>query len=227
MIHISAYDYSEPIRSLMMISQVITGIGLFAIALVAFIYWQRSYFDQKSSEFYIIGIAIFFTLMGIYRFLFFYHDFFAPDIWGTFLWKIGNSLLLIGLTGLNFILERYIYKKSKYIFTLIGIGFAILYIVIPQKNIARIITQFGSTLLIIFPLVIHIIIAARGSGWIRRKAIIISIGILILIFSTFGLFLFETLGILETKITLVIGNPLSLVGYAVTGYGLLMQFLRK
>lgn len=227
MIFISDYNYSEPIRSIMMTSQIITGIGLFAIALVAFIYWRTSYFDQKSSEFYIIGISIFFTLMGIYRFLFFYHDFFAPDEWGTLLWKIGNSILLIGLMGLNYILERFIYKKSKYIFTIIGIGFVMLYIIIPEKNIARIITQLGSVLLIIFPLIIHIIIAGRSSGWIRKKAIIISIGIMVLIFSTFGLFLFETLGILATKITLVIGHPLSLVGYMITGYGLLMQFLRK
>jgi hypothetical protein len=211
----------------MMISQVITGIGLFTIALVAFIYWRKSYFDQKSSEFYIIGIAIFFTIMGIYRFLFFYHDFFAPDAWTNVLWKIGNSFLLIGLTMLNYILERFIYKKSKYIFTIVGTVFVMLYIIIPEKNIARIISQLGSVLMVIFPLLIHIIIAGRSSGWFRRKAIIISIGIMILIFSTFGLFLFETFGILETKITLVIGHPLSLLGFIVTGYGLLMEFLHE
>ncbi|TFG00572.1 MAG: hypothetical protein EU541_01810 [Promethearchaeota archaeon] len=210
----------------MMISQLITGIGLLTIAIVAFIYWRKSYFDEERSKFYVIGIGIFFSLVGIYRFLFFYHDFFAPDALGHLLWKISTGFLLISLVILNFIIERYIYRKTKYIITIIGGILIILFIIIVDPNTARIIAQIGSLFLIIFPLLIHCIIAIRGSGWIRKKAIIISIGIIIIIIGTFGMFILEILGV-PKRLTLIIGHPLSLLGYIIAGYGFLIDFITK
>jgi len=222
LLYVTGYDFPEPIRTIMMITQIITGIWLFIIVIATYSYYKKYPAYSEISTNYIIGILIVFIILTFYRFLFFYHDFFAPDDLDTILSKIANSSLLVGLIILNYILERYIYKKkTKYIFTIVGIIFLILYNVVVDPSLVRIIIQFGSFLLIIFPLIVHIIIAIRGTGWIRQKAILICVGIIILIFSTLGLFLFESFGLIDHTLSLILGFPLSLIGYAFTGYGLM------
>ncbi|TFG00603.1 MAG: hypothetical protein EU542_07920 [Promethearchaeota archaeon] len=224
MLFVSAYDYPEPIRTIMMISQIATGIGLFLIAFFAFFYYlKEGYFETKRTKSYIIGIASVFSILGLYRFFFFYHDFFAPDENSFVLWRIGNLILLVGLISLNFLLERYIYKKTKYIFTVISMIFGFLYLIIINKTIATIILNIGTFLMILFPLIIHLIIAIRGSGWVRKNALIIVLGIIILSFSFFGLFVLETLGILNTTTSRIFGHPIALVGYIFIGYGLIVM----
>ncbi|MBD3214528.1 MAG: hypothetical protein GF311_18085 [Candidatus Lokiarchaeota archaeon] len=71
MIFVSAYDYPEPIRTIMMISQITNGIGLFLIALFAFIYYRKEgFFENEQTKTYIVGIVILFSILGVYRFFF-------------------------------------------------------------------------------------------------------------------------------------------------------------
>ncbi|TXT66216.1 MAG: membrane protein of unknown function [Promethearchaeota archaeon] len=228
MILVSAYDYPEPIRTIMMISQITNGIGLFLIALFAFMYYRKEgFFENEQTKTYIVGIVLLFSILGIYRFFFFYHDFFAPDDISDILWRIGNIILLTGLTLLNFLLEKYVYKKTKYIFTIISLIISILYIAIFNKSMASILLNIGTFLMIIFPLIIHLIIAIRGSGWVRKNALLIVVGIIIISFSSFGLFLFETIGLLDTTTSRIFGHPIALIGYILLGYGLIVMLREK
>ncbi len=220
MLFVSDYDFPEPIRSILLILKLITGIGLVIIAIISYLYVRDTPSDEKSKN-YLMGISMFFLILACSKAVYFYHDFFALDEWDTVLSRIADSIFLIGFVIFTYMIERHVFKKSKYVFTIIGALILVLYIIIWVPLISTIILYIGLIIMITLPLIIHIFIAVKGSGDVKKRALIITLGIVILMFSSFGLFLFKLLGLMSNDLSLLIGPPIELTGYIVLAYGLI------
>lgn len=116
----------------------------------------------------------------ICRVLYFIADF----IWLERLyWDLGTLLGLISLTIFIFLVEKYVYTRSKYIFSAVG-SFAIVWDVVFLLiiyNVEYIYLAQAVFLPIIASIVpiIYLYVAIRSSGEPRTKSLIILLGILI------------------------------------------------
>lgn len=219
MLFVSAFDIiTEPTRTIIMVSNFIFAIGCIILGLIALIYLKKP--EKQVSKNYFIGLMIFFIIMGVARSIFIYHDFYAADDLDFLLWKIANIIVLVGFTILSYIIETHVYKKTKHLFTVIGIFFVILYSVILEKTIATYVIYAATATMIILPFILYLIIARQATGVLKKRAIVILIGMLILIIGQ-GTGLFVTIGILDETISLIIGPIIGLAGFILVGYGFL------
>lgn len=217
MLFVSAYDViPEPTRTIVMVLQSILAIGCILIGAIALSYTKKS--GKELSKSYFLGISIFFVLVGLARAVLVYHDFFASDEFDILLWKIANIIVLTGFTFLSYTIETHVYKKTKHAFTLIGAVITGAFALIWDKSIATIIMYIGTVLLILLPLIIYIITAKKSVGEIRKRAMIIIVGIFILLVAQ-GTGLFEMIGIMDKVVASIFGPPTALLGLTICGYG--------
>jgi hypothetical protein len=169
---------------------------------------------------YLFGILMFFFLLGVARGILVYHDFFAGDDLDVLLWGLANSIILIGFLLLNYTIETYIYKKTKHLFTTLGLILTISYIIfiMLDKSIASLILYVVTALLVFPPMIIYLIVAKGSVGAVRKKAVIIMIGLFIIIISSLT-GVFETVGIMDKITASIFGPPTALIGLMICGYG--------
>ncbi|MGQ4873653.1 MAG: hypothetical protein ACP6IY_06200 [Promethearchaeia archaeon] len=201
---------------IIMVANICVAIGCFIIGIIAAINVIKS--ESKLSKNYLIGISCFFILTGISRLIFFYHDFFAPDSLDILLWKIANSIMMAGFAFLAHTIETYVYKKTMHIFTITIVIFTLLHILMAEKNLASIFLYAAATLSFILPCLVYLIIAKKSPGAVRKKALIIIIGIF-LIMSAAAMGIFVMLNFMDLTFSLIIGPPIVLTGFIITGYG--------
>ncbi|MHA1294896.1 MAG: hypothetical protein ACTSQJ_19855, partial [Promethearchaeota archaeon] len=116
-------------------------------------------------------------------------------------------------------LETFVYTKTKRIFTLIGV-FIIIMVIISELQLARYFIYAGNLILLIVPLMIYLILIKNATGVVRKRALLIIIGILIFGIGQ-GTALFELFGIMDKVTASIFAPPITLVGLVILGYGLI------
>jgi hypothetical protein len=167
---------------------------------------------------FLLGATIFLILYGICR-VFFFLDDFSPL--GSIYWLLGAEFGIISLTFLIFIIERFVFQKSKYAFTISGsIGIILYSIFMVQQSIETIALLqmiFLPLIAVIIPL-IYLYIALKSAGEPRKKALIIFFGIILLMmgnifhFTEFKTSL-ELFYYILTPISFIGGTSLLLYGF--------------
>lgn len=165
-------------------------INLIEMVLVAIIFLRE--YKRHEMNFY-LGVAIFYILFVVARSCEIIRCFFNPEgplsppyleLGWNFWLKTGYTLFsYIGLTIIYFVLERYVFTRTKYIFTIlvpittiISIWFTI--DVAHYELLLNITIPFY--LLILFGIVfMYIYLAVSTSGEVRRNSIMITFGILL------------------------------------------------
>lgn len=222
MLFVSDFDViPEPTRTIIMMLQLILGIGCIIIGFLCLISMKKK--NLSISKAYFFGIPLFFMLVGIARLIFVYHDFFAPDSLDILLWAIAQSIVLSGFISMNYVIETFIYKKTKRIFTIIGIVLTLTYIIlVPLDKFIATMVLYGATVLLTVPaLIIYCIVAKEGAGVVRKKAIVILIGLTCMILAA-GTGLYELIGVMNKLTASTFGPIMALVGLSILGYGFTM-----
>lgn len=218
MIFISEYDIiTEPARSLIIYLTIGMVIGAFLISFYALISSRKS--NRKLSSNYLIGIAVFFLFFGVGRLIYMIHDYFAPDSLEIILWKIATVVIFCGLTVFIYTLETFIYKKTKHIFSIIGV-FILFMVIILELDFARFFIYAGNLILLIVPALIYIIMIRNSTGDVRKWSIVILIGMVIFAVGQ-GTALFEIVGLMDIISSSIFAPPVTLAGLVVLGYGLI------
>ncbi|MFX0098986.1 MAG: hypothetical protein ACFFCS_05350 [Candidatus Hodarchaeota archaeon] len=174
---------------------------------------------QTPSHSYFLGVSTFFFFFGLYRVIFLYHDFFAPDSQDLLFWKLGNVMTNLGLVCINYIIETKIYKRTRGFSTIYGFFILISYLISTDKDIATIILYAGYAPLFILPALVYFFITRDARGELKKRSFLTLLGILIMIGGTV-LSLFEIGGVLSKAYSLIISIYLSMVGLIICGYAL-------
>ena len=163
---------------------------------------------------YYLGMSAFILVHLIARYFYYLYDFHGQ---AQLNWDLGASIGLIGIVFLLYAIERNVFTRSKFFFTIITIIFIILIFILPPefKSISQ--TIIVSIIGLFIPL-IYLYVAYKGSGDIRKNSLIVAIGILIfLIGQTAHSSTFFDLGF----IYFIISPVCMLVGGIIFLYGLL------
>jgi hypothetical protein len=217
MLFTSEYDIIvEPARSIIVYLSIAMVIGAFLVGLYVLLASRNE--EKSLSSKYFIGIAIFSILFGTARLIYLIHDYFAPDSLDLILWKVATSTAFTGFIILVYTIETHVYKKTKRIFSVFGACLLVV-VIFAELPIARIAVYIGNPVLMIIPFMIYIIIYKNATGVVRKRALIILIGILFLAVGQ-GTSLFENiLHIMTKEQASMFAPPVTLAGLAVTGIG--------
>ena len=160
--------------------------------IVAFIFFR--YYKRDKMSFY-LGVAIFYVLFVIGRLCEVIRIHFHPlgkaldppysELGFDFWLKTGYTIFsYVGLTIIYFVLERYVFKRKKYIFTIlvpITTAISIWFTVVDQATYDLLFTiTVPLYLLILFGIVgMYVYLAGSTSGQVRKNSIMIIFGILL------------------------------------------------
>jgi len=223
MLYISDYDIIvEPLRSAIIILQIIVSISSICIAIISNYYIKK--LNPNINKSYLFGIPMFFLFFGMMRFFLIYHDFYALDEMSHYFYLIGYMFLILAFISFNFSIESNIYKKSKFLFTILGIGLLILFIIATLASwelFRRILLNIIIIIQALPPFAIYFNVAWKGSGASKKRATFIVIGILF-VESTVILGILDLLNILDLITTTFLAQPLILIGLVSLGYGLIV-----
>ena len=217
MFFVEAYtSLPEPAKTLIFIFQIIWGIGCFILGILAMYYMKKT--EMKSRKNYYLGLSMIFLLVGISRIIFTYHDFIAPEELDIPLWKVASTINLIGLLFMSYMIETYVYKKSKHLVSIIGVCLIVLFIVITDVTLSKVFLYIGNALMLILPFLLYLFVMINTSGVIRKRAAIIVVGMIILMIGT--LFsVFVLMNLLDNTTSLILGPPFTLTGFIIIWYG--------
>ena len=128
--------------------------------------------DTEAKAFF-TAFSIFLILFGISRIFYYIHDFFNPNV---LYWQIAAIIGMISASCVLFAIEVKVFRKSKFLFTIISIV-AIVLIVIPLPTEIHLIVQFWAIALIapLIPL-LYLYIAIKSTGEARIISILMTIG---------------------------------------------------
>lgn len=217
MIFISEYDIIQgPARTIIIALTITLVIGAFLIGLYALLASKNP--EKRLGSNYLIGIAIFMIFFGVGRLIYMIHDYFAPDELDLLLWKIATAIVFSGLIFFIYTIETFVYPKTKRVFSILGVIILVI-VIVAELQIARYFIYVGNLLLIIVPFLIYLIIIKNSTGVVRKRAIIIIVGMLIFGIGQ-GTALFELAGIMNKETASIIAPPITLFGLSITGYGL-------
>jgi len=217
----SEYDIIlEPVRGMIVYLSLAMIIGAFLIGIYVLLASRNP--EKSLSSKYFIGITIFFILFGIARLIYLIHDYFAPDTLDIILWKIATSIAFSGFIILVYTIETHVYKKTKRIFSIIGICLLII-VIVADLQIARIAVYIGNPLLLIVPFLIYILIYKNATGVVRNRALIIIIGMLLLALGQGTALLENVLHIMTKEQASIFAPPVTLAGLTVTGLGFIFM----
>jgi hypothetical protein len=215
-------------RSIIIFLSIIGIIALFILGIITLLYMKKK--EETVSKKFFIAISLLFIAFGLGRVVLLFSDFLLPDEIADELfeisWKIAYGIMMCGLVSLVYVVESqklidtYVYKKTKHLFTIVGIIFIFSLIILPY-SILRILNYIVSFLLVLLPLIIYSIIAKKSTGDVRKKAIILIIGILIGVIGLGGLPLMNVIGIMSSADIMIISPPICLVGLTIMGYELI------
>jgi hypothetical protein len=212
-------DYAiipQPALGFIMVFQIVLGIGCFILGITSIFYMKKA--EMKSRKNYYFGLLMIFLLIGISRIVFFYHDFIAPIELDIILWKIASIIMLLGFTIISYVIETYIYKKTKHFITIIGIIFTILYAIMLDKNLATLFLYIANGSMLFLPFILYLAMAINTTGDIRKKSLIIVVGMAILLVGS-ALGVFVLAGLMDKTTSLILGPPIMLVGFVIVWYG--------
>jgi len=172
------------------IALVLWILSIIEMIIVSFIFIR--YFNKDKMNFY-LGVAIFYILFCLARLSEIIRLYFNPGtpinppytVLGFDFWMKTCYTLFsyIGLTIIYFVLERYVFKRTKYIFTIlvpITTVISIWFTVDPVNYELLFNITIPLYLLILFGIIfMYIYLAVKTSGEVRRNSIMIIFGILL------------------------------------------------
>ncbi len=217
MLLVEAYtSLPEPARTLIFIFQITWGIGCFILGILAMYYRKNT--ELKSRKNYYFGISMIFLMVGLSRVIFTYHDFMAPEELDIPLWKIASIINLVGLLIISYMIETYVYKKTKHLVSIIGMILIGLFIIIIDVNLSKVFLYIGNALMLLLPFLLYLFVLINTSGVIRKRAAIIVIGMLILMIGTI-FSVFVLMNLLDNTTSLILSPPFTLTGFIIIWYG--------
>nr|MDO8088952.1 hypothetical protein [Candidatus Sigynarchaeum springense] len=224
MILISGYDDIQGIDRIVIVSSFLA-LAIGGIIVSVLVLLKRKKTDAATSRFYLLGIGLFAMLFGLGRLVFLYHDYFAPDPLDAPVYLVGEIFTLSALIILVFSIEKFIFTKTKKLITIIGlICLALVLVFTPLETEPRQISALayvtGNGVLTVLPFFIYIYIAKISTGSVRKQALFIIIGIVMLAISIIGgkyLYDFHVLNRLWSQL---FGIIFSFIGFILLSYGL-------
>jgi hypothetical protein len=213
------FQYStldEPIIILLIVLTITLIVGAILTGLYAFIASKNP--ENKMSANYLIGIGMFCMLFALGRILFFTSNF-IPGFLDITVWKIATIAILAGLICIVYCIETFIYKKTKHIFTIIGIVLAVLIAVTPE-GITEDLSKAANVVMAVPPFLIYVSILIKSVGDVRKKTATILIGLTIFTLGN-AASLLVLAGILDPISQQIFEPPVILIGLVITSYGLI------
>ncbi len=137
-------------------------------------------------------------------------------------YRLATFSTLLGFTALEYLIEGTFIKKTRYAFTIFGLVCTISQLVLPFIFADRI-NYFATPILTIIPFILYLYLAVTIKGSIRKQALIVIAGMILLIVGFMVLGLLYNIGLLERIWTSIFGPPISLAGLVVVGYGLIYK----
>lgn len=182
--------------------------------------------EMRESRKYFFGIALVAFFFGTGRLIFLIHDYYIPDYIGTInmdelLWKMGSCISSTGGVIFVYIIETYIYKKSEHFFTIIGSLFVVLMIFTSYPMPSKTISAIGNVILMFVAFIIYIGIYINSTDDVKKNALFIIIGLMILTLGQGTVLFSDYLQIISIEISSIIAPPITLAGLFVTGMGLI------
>jgi len=143
---------------------------------------QSSNAETSAQKYFFLGISLFGFFYASSRLFFIFTDFRAEiePIYLIF-WKLAAISILVSLIFFEVIIETYITKGTKYVFTVIAIAGTVLTIFL-GLNEARILSWFLSPLLLVNILGVYVYVSIKNEGDIRSKGLKSILGLGILVF---------------------------------------------
>jgi hypothetical protein len=137
------------------------------------------------------------------------------------LYQVGFCFILLGLFTLAFTVERFLFTRTRKFISGIGLT-CILVLVLSHyvKTIAIIAVYVGtvSSTLLLFLVYIHI--ARTSSGVVRKRALIVIVGFVLVFLGQFGGTIFFNTGLFNRGLSQVFSAMLMIFGLAFVTYGL-------
>ncbi|MBN2151035.1 MAG: hypothetical protein JW839_06310 [Candidatus Lokiarchaeota archaeon] len=221
MILISGYEDIKGIDRLVIVSSFLAlVIGAFIVSVLVLL--KRRKTDVKASRFYLLGIALFAALFGLGRFVFLYHDYFAPDPLDAPVYLVGQIFTLSSLIILAFTIETFIFTKTKRLITVIGAISLVLVVAFsfPPGSISTYAFIAGNGVLTVLPFFIYVYIAKISTGTVRKQAMFIIFGIVMLAISIIGGKFLYDFHVLDRLWSQLFGIIFSFIGFILLSYGL-------
>ncbi len=212
------------------IAVILWFVNIVEMVIVGLLFFR--YYSRDKMRFY-LGVAIFYILFVVARLLEIIRLYFNPEgpidppyftLGWNFWLKTGYTIFsYVGLMIIYFVLERYVFKQTKYVFSILVPITAVISIWF-TVDVAHYDLLFSITIplyvLILFGIVgMYVYLAASTSGDVRRNSILI----------IFGILLFE-LGLVfalpEAQASLFAGIPLEvlwIIAPTISIIGVLLQ----
>ncbi|MHA1340825.1 MAG: hypothetical protein ACTSRZ_12555 [Promethearchaeota archaeon] len=171
------------VRGMHLIAWVIA-IALMYISVFVFISRSKKKELIISQVWIFRSFALFFGLMGITRILFVFAYYIEP--WYNFFLATAYAFGALSLLPIVFVLEKWLIRWSRRIFTIIGIILNILsfyYAIfnVQQSATARLIQQIGMPFLALAFLILYLFLIKNSVGVVRKKAILTLFGMVVFV----------------------------------------------
>lgn len=141
-------------------------------------------YHEKSQRYYLSGIALFLVGYFLCRLLLLFYVFtYSESDEAYSIYVFASFFAAIGLFGIMVVVENYIYKELKFIPSTIILICAILMLVFPMyqgTNLVVIYSLVSASMGAVIPL-LYLIVGLRISGKTRKKSLLHSLGVIILI----------------------------------------------
>ena len=176
-------------------------------------------YERPQKEYY-LGMAIFIFVHLVARTFYFIYDFdyLYNGVLNETLWELGAIIGIAGIVFLLYAIERHIYTRSKFFFTILVIIYIILIPILPPEyeTIAQTIVV---ALVGFFIPLIYIYVAYKSTSDIRKNSLLIAFGILIFLIgqTAHG----KTFFPIDHFIYLIVSPILMIVGGLILLYGLI------
>lgn len=135
---------------------------------------------EAERKFYFLSIALFAVFYMLCRILLIVNSIYGTDPY-SLIYVIASFFAVLGIGGLMFAVEKYVYPKLKFIPTITVLVFASLILIVPSYNDLNLVTwwvAFGSASALIIP-ILYLKVGLKSSGQIRINSFDIAFGIII------------------------------------------------
>jgi putative effector of murein hydrolase len=138
-------------------------------------------------------------------------------------YRLGCFFDLLAFTLLDYVIEKYLYQKTRFLFTIYGIiisSFQILAmaeILTQPIDIADYLHMYGLFPLLLLPFLLYIYVFRKSTGELRRHAILIILGMIIYLVAQVGFSLLNTIGLLEDLLQKNLKASVSIIGALLCG----------
>ncbi len=177
--------------------------GTWFIAIAVLLYTGYLFLNKSRSveaegqKWLFIGFGIFFILYATTRILFLCAEWardWGPDLYSPnvipfskpggpgydLFWRIATLSGLVGWTFFIFVIEKYLIRKTKFIFSIIGLGTLIICLIFGPYEIGLLATRTGPILMGLILILLYFYLIFTSDGDVRKKALMATLGLIVL-----------------------------------------------